>query len=66
MKVGYIARELTRYSHPLLANGNIVTVNVKHIKFYIVYMRVGYYITINIAKKGQWEEQVIRASLQVK
>lgn len=66
MKVGYIARELTRYIHTLLANGNIVTVNVKHIKFYIVYMRVGYYITINIAKKGQWEEQVIRASLQVK
>ena len=66
VKIGYIARELTRYIHPLLANGNIVTVNVKHIKFCIVYMRVGYYITINITKKGQWEEQVIRASLKVK
>ena len=66
VKIGYIAKELTRFIHPLLANGNIVTVNVKHIKFCIVYMRVGYYITINITKKGQWEEQVIRASLKVK
>lgn len=66
VKIGYIAKELTRYIHPLLANGNIITVNVKHIKFCIVYMRVGYYITINISKKGQWEDQVIRASLRVK
>lgn len=66
VKIGYIARELTRYIHPLLANGNIVSVDVKHIKFCIVYMRVGYYITINITKKGQWEEQVVRASLKVK
>ena len=39
VKIGYIARELTRYIHPLLA-----TVNVKHIKLCIVYMRVGFYV----------------------
>ena len=55
VKIGYIARELTRHIHPFLANGNFVSVNVKHIKFCIVCTRVGYYIT----KKGQWEEQVV-------
>ena len=66
VKIGYIAKELTRFIHPLMGNGKIVSVDVKHIKFSLVYLRVGYYITINITRKGQWEEQVARASQKVK
>ena len=66
VKVGYIAKELTQFIHPLIAEGKIVRVDVKHIKFCIVYMRVGYYITITISRKGQWEQQVVRASKRVK
>ena len=65
VKVGYIAKELTRFIHPLIAEEKIVRVDVKHIKFYIVYMRVGYYITITISRKGQWEQQVVMASKRV-
>ena len=31
--VGYIASELCKYLHPLMATGNIIDVNVQHIKY---------------------------------
>ena len=65
-KIGYIAKELTRFIHPLLKTHSVISIDVKHIKFCIVYSRVGYYITINVTRKGQWEEKVIRASKKVK
>lgn len=30
VRIGYIAKELTRFIHPLLSNGTIVSVDVKH------------------------------------
>lgn len=66
VKIRYIVRELTRYIHPLLVSGKIVSVDVKHVNFCIVYLRVGYYVTINITRSGLWEEQVLRASHKVK
>lgn len=60
-KVGYIARELTRELHPLIENSNI-KVNVARIRFRVNYLLVGYYITLNISKKGPWSKKVVKAS----
>ncbi|KAJ7324075.1 Rad2 nuclease [Desmophyllum pertusum] len=65
-KIGYIAKELTRYIHPLLDNGKIVSVRVQHVTFRMSYLKVGYYIAIEITRKGQWEQKVLRASQKVK
>lgn len=63
-KVGYIASELTKYLHaPLKANA--LDVEAKEIRFRTTYMLTGYYLTINIAKKGKWPDAVIRASRKV-
>ena len=40
-------------------------VTVKHIKFRTSYLKVGFYITINITRKGEWEPEVIRATKKV-
>jgi phosphosulfolactate synthase (CoM biosynthesis protein A) len=64
-KVGYIAGELTKYLHePLKANALDVTVN--EVGFHTTFMLVGYYLTINITKKGLWDDTVIKASSKVK
>ena len=64
-KVGYIAAELTRYLHPLL-NDPSLEVSVKNIRFCTTFLMIGFYVTINITKRGQWDKQVIRASRTVK
>lgn len=63
--VGYIASELTRYLHPSIER-NSLTVTIAHIRFRVTYMLAGYYLTINITRKGQWCSQVIIASKTVK
>jgi hypothetical protein len=64
-KVGYIASELTKYLHePLKANALDVTVN--EVRFRTTFMLVGYYLTIDITKKGLWDDTVIKASSKVK
>ena len=64
-KVGYIAKELTRELHPLIDNDSI-KVNVAHILFRVNYLQVGYYITLNISKKGPWSNKVVKASKKAK
>ena len=64
-KVGYIAAERTKYLHAVWSDGLDFEVNVKHIKFRTSYMKVGFYMTINLAKKGEWEPEVIRAAKKV-
>ena len=61
--VGYVARELTKYMHPII---NELEVSVKKIRFCTTYMRIGFYLTIDVTKKGRWNEQVIAASKNVK
>ena len=61
-KLGYIASELTQYVHPALRNNIITSVSVKHIKFRATYMKVGFYITLLITRKGEWEAAVVKAS----
>ncbi len=63
-KVGYIAKELTQYVHPVLYDKSL-DVSVKKIRFCTTYCMVGYYLTINISKKGLWDKQVISASKRV-
>jgi hypothetical protein len=46
--VGYIAKELTKFMHPIL---NELEVSVKRIWFCTTYLRIGFYLTINIKKK---------------
>ena len=46
--VGYIARELTKYMHPII---NELEVSVKKIRFCTTYMRIGFYLTIDVTKK---------------
>lgn len=64
-KVGYIARELTKFVHPLL-KGPSTEVNVKRIRHDATYKMVGFYLTIEITKKGVWEKEVMIASRKVR
>ena len=67
MKIGYIAKELTQFLHPLSKCGYryLTNVSLKHIKFRTSYLRPGFYATIQITRKGQWEKSVIKASKRV-
>lgn len=64
-KVGYIAAELSKYLHAVWCEGLDFQVSVKHIKFRTSYMKVGFYITVNITRQGEWEPEVIRAAKKV-
>ncbi|CAB3993848.1 single-stranded-DNA-specific exonuclease [Paramuricea clavata] len=64
-KVGYIASELTQYVHPCLDDPSF-EVSVKNIRFSTTWMMVGYYITIELSKKGLWHKNVVKASKNVK
>lgn len=61
-KVGHIAAELTKYLHAVWSDGLDFEVTVKHIKYRTSYLKVGFYITINLTKKGEGEPEVIRAA----
>ncbi|KXJ12616.1 hypothetical protein AC249_AIPGENE16378 [Exaiptasia diaphana] len=60
--VGYIASELTKYIHPLLASDRIVSVSVQHIKFRVYFLKMGFYPKILITRKGAWENFVVARS----
>ena len=62
--VGYIAKELANEIHPLLKTSNI-KVEISHIRFRLTYLLIGYYLTLNITRKGQWSPKVISASKTV-
>ena len=62
-KVGYIASNLTRYLHPLLKDPSL-EVSVKNVRFCTTFLMIGFYVTINITKRGQWEKQVIKLAAQ--
>ena len=64
-KVGYIPRELTCFIHPLLQAGNM-EVSVRNIRFRTNYLRVRFYLTINITKTGLWDNAVVAASKNVR
>ena len=63
-KVGYIAKELTSDIHPIIERNNI-KVTVARIRFRVNYLLVGFYITLNITKKGPWSSKVVKASRKV-
>lgn len=62
--VGYIAKELTNEIHPLLETANI-KVAISHIRFRVTYLLIGFYLTLNITREGQWSPRVISASKTV-
>lgn len=64
-KIGYIAKELTQFLHPLLKQDLITNVSLKHINFRTSYLKVGFYATIQITRKGQWENAVLKVSKRV-
>lgn len=64
-KVGYIARELTKFVHPLLSDPSL-EVSVNKIRFSTTFLMIGFYLTIDIARKGVWEKAVVKASSKVK
>ena len=63
-KVGYIAKELTQYVHPVL-NDPSLNVEVKKIRFCAIYRMIRFYVTIEITKRGLWDDAVVRASKKV-
>lgn len=65
VKIGYIAKELTQFLHPLLKCDHITSVSLKHINFRTSYLRAGFYATVQITRKGQWENTIIKASKRV-
>lgn len=64
-KVGYIARELTQFVHPLLKEQSL-EVSVRRIRFCTTFLMIGFYLSIDITKRGLWEKPVIKASHKVK
>lgn len=64
-KVGYLARELTQFVHPLL-NDPSLGVSGEKIRFSATFLMIGYYLTIDITRRGLWEKPVIKASRKVK
>ena len=64
-KVGYLAKELAHYVHPVLSDKSL-EVDVKKIRFSTTYHMVGFYLTLNITKNGLWDKQVVSASKKVK
>ena len=64
--VGYIASELCKYLHPLIANGDIMDVFVQHIKYRVDFFKVEFYPKIFIKRRGEWERQVVRKSMSVR
>ena len=64
-KIGYIAKELAKFLHPLLKQCSITNVLLKYINFRTSYLTVGFYATIQITRKGQWEKAVLKASKRV-
>jgi hypothetical protein len=41
--VCYIASELCKYLHPLIAAGDILEVYVQHIKYRVDFLKIGFY-----------------------
>lgn len=64
-KVGYIVVELIKYLYLVWFDGLDFEVIVKYIKFRIIYLKVGFYIIINLIRKGEWEFEVIRVVKKV-
>ncbi len=64
-KVGYIATELTRYIHPIIKDPDF-DVTINKIRFCTTFQKIGFYLTLDITKKGQWDKRVINSSKSVK
>ena len=64
--VDYIASELCKYLHPLIATGNILEVYVQHIKCRVDFFKIGFYQNIFVKRPGEWETQVVRKSTSVR
>lgn len=64
-KVGYIPSELTKYIHPIL-NDPDLDISIHRIRFCTTFQKIGFYLTINITKKGLWDNAVIKASKNAK
>jgi hypothetical protein len=64
--LGYIASELCKYLHPLIAIGDIIYVYIEHIKHRVDFMRMGFYPKIWIKRRGEWEARVVRKSFSVR
>ena len=52
-KVGYIPSELTQFVN-------------RHIRMRTVFQKIGFYITIDITRRGLWPDEVIKASKKVR
>ena len=66
VRVGYIARELTKYIHPLFKQNKILKVRIGKIKFQTQWLRIGFYTSILITRNGEWEKFVENAARHVK
>jgi hypothetical protein len=64
-KVGYIAREMTQYVHSCL-NDPSFRVSVKSIKYRTKFSLLGFYLTLDLTKKGLWYKQVETKSKSIK
>jgi hypothetical protein len=62
--VGYIPSELTKYLHPLLGRKDL-DISIKRIRFCTTYLKIGFYLTIEITKNSPWPNEVVQASKKV-
>ena len=62
--VGYIPKELTSSLHGPLRKRTL-DVTIKNVRLRTTYLLIGYYTTLDISKKGAWENVVVGANLKV-
>ena len=64
--VGYIARELTKFIHPLLNDNAITRVEIGDITFSVKWLRIGFYMKLLITRVGRWHPYVVYKAMRVK
>ena len=64
-KVGYIPSELTQFVNPCMDDPDF-DVSIRHIRMRTVFQKIGFYITIDITRRGLWPDEVIKASQKVR
>ena len=63
-RVGYIVREALEEVHEAICNGDILWVKLAWVDFVLQWSRSGpgYYAGINIARRGDWSNVVIKCA----
>ncbi|XP_019636808.1 PREDICTED: exonuclease 1-like isoform X2 [Branchiostoma belcheri] len=63
--VGYIAKEMTQYVHPIINTNRLTCARIGRIAFRTTYENYGWFMKLLITRKGTWDRAVIRQSRHI-